>query len=51
MALGPNKEILQISVDKETKQQLKELAKKDARSISSLVNKLILDYIAAQRGQ
>lgn len=49
MALGPDKEILQITVTKETKQRLKELAAADARTVSSLVNKLILDYIVQNK--
>lgn len=45
MAIGKNKTSVLINMDKELKNKLEQLAKDDCRSLTSLINKILTDYI------
>ena len=45
MAIGKDKTGVLVNMNRETKAQLEELAKKDGRSMTNLINKILLDYI------
>ena len=45
MAIGKDKTGVLINMNKETKAKLEELAKKDGRSMTNLINKILLDYL------
>ena len=44
MAVGKNKTGVLVNLDKELKTKLEQLAKKDCRSLTSLINKILTDY-------
>ncbi len=48
MALAKDKKAIAVTVTKADHDKLKILADKDSRSISSLVNKIIKDYLQSQ---
>lgn len=45
MAIGKDKTGVLVNMNRETKAKLEELAKKDGRSMTNLINKILLDYI------
>ena len=45
MAVGKDKTGVLINMDKELKSKLEQLAKKDGRSLTNLINKILFDYI------
>lgn len=45
MAIGKDKIGVLVNMNKETKAKLEELAKKDGRSMTNLINKILLDYL------
>ena len=45
MAIGKDKTGVLVNMSRETKAKLEELAKKDGRSMTNLINKILLDYI------
>ena len=45
MAIGKDKTGVLVNMSRETKSKLEELAKKDGRSMTNLINKILLDYI------
>lgn len=44
MAVGKDKIGVLVNMDKELKARLEELAKKDGRSLTNLINKILSDY-------
>ena len=44
MAVGKDKTGVLVNMDKELKTKLEQLAKKDCRSLTSLINKILTDY-------
>ena len=45
MAIGENKTRTNITFPKELKTKLEELAQKDGRSLTNLINKILTDYV------
>ena len=45
MAVGKDKVGVLVNMDKELKAKLEQLAKKDCRSLTSFINKILTDYI------
>lgn len=45
MAIGKDKTGVLINMNKELKSKLEELAKKDGRSLTNLINKILTEYI------
>ena len=45
MAIGKDKTGVLVNMSKETKAKLEELAKKDGRSMTNLINKILSDYL------
>ena len=45
MAVGKDKIGVLVNMDKELKARLEELAKKDGRSLTNLINKILSDYV------
>ena len=45
MAVGKDKTGVLVNMDKELKTKLEQLAKKDCRSLTSLINKILIDYV------
>jgi predicted DNA-binding protein len=45
MAISKDKTGVLINMSRETKAKLEELAKKDGRSMTNLINKILLDYL------
>ena len=45
MAIGKDTTGVLVNMSKETKAKLEELAKKDGRSMTNLINKILSDYI------
>ena len=48
--IAPNKTRTNITIEKELKSQLEELAKQDGRSFNSLVIKVLSDYVKDNSG-
>ena len=44
MAVGKDKTGVLVNMDKELKTKLEQLAKKDCRSLTNLINKILTDY-------
>ena len=45
MAIGKDKTGVLVNISRETKAKLEELAKKDGRSMTNLINKILSDYL------
>ena len=45
MAVGKDKTGVLVNMDKELKSKLEQLAKDDCRSLTSLINKILTDYV------
>lgn len=45
MAVGKDKVGVLVNMDKELKSKLEQLAKKDGRSLTNLINKILTDYV------
>ena len=45
MTIGKDKTGVLVNMNKKTKAKLEELAKKDGRSVTNLINKVLLDYL------
>ena len=45
MAISKDKTGVLVNMSKETKAKLEELAKKDGRSMTNLINKILSDYL------
>lgn len=45
MAIGKDKTSVLVNMSRETKAKLEELAKKDGRSMTNLINKILSDYL------
>lgn len=45
MAVGKDKVGVLVNMDKELKAKLESLAKKDGRSLTNLINKILADYV------
>ena len=45
MSVGKDKTGVLVNMDKELKVKLKKLAKKDGRSLTNLINKILSDYV------
>ena len=45
MAIGKDKTGVLINMDKELKSKLEQLAKRDGRSLTNLINKILSDYV------
>ena len=45
MAIGKDKTGVLVNMDKELKAKLEQLAKEDCRSLTSLINKILTDYV------
>lgn len=45
MAVGKDKIGVLVNMDKELKTKLEEFAKKDGRSLTNLINKILSDYV------
>ena len=45
MAIGKDKTGVLVNMSRETKSKLEELAKKDGRSMTNLINKILSDYL------
>lgn len=45
MAIGKDKTGVLVNMSREAKAKLEELAKKDGRSMTNLINKILLDYL------
>ena len=45
MAVGKDKVGVLVNMDKELKSKLEQLAKKDGRSLTSFINKILTDYV------
>lgn len=48
MAVGKDKTGVLINMNKETKAKLEDLAKKDGRSLTNLINKILTEYLESQ---
>ena len=48
MAVGKDKTGVLVNMDKELKTKLEQLAKKDCRSLTSLINKILTEYLERQ---
>ena len=49
MAVGKDKTGVLVNMNKDMKAKLKELAKKDGRSLTNLINKILTEYIETQK--
>lgn len=49
MAVGKDKTGVLVNMDKELKTKLEELAKKDGRSLTNLINKILTEYVESQK--
>ena len=45
MSVGKDKTGVLVNMDKELKVKLEKLAKKDGRSLTNLINKILSDYV------
>lgn len=45
MAVGKDKTGVLVNMDKDLKAKLEEIAKKDGRSLTNLINKILTDYV------
>ena len=45
MAVNKDKTGVLVNMDKELKAKLEEIAKKDGRSLTNLINKILSDYV------
>ena len=45
MAIGKDKIGVLVNMDKELKAKLEQLAKEDCRSLTSFINKILIDYV------
>ena len=45
MAVGKDKTGVLVNMDKELKSKLEQLSKKDGRSVTNLINKILSDYV------
>ena len=45
MSVGKDKTGVLVNMDKELKVKLEQLAKKDGRSLTNLINKILSDYV------
>ena len=45
IAIGKDKTGVLVNMNRETKAKLEELAKKDGRSMTNLINKILSDYL------
>ena len=45
MAVGKDKTGVLVNMNKEMKAKLEELAKKDGRSLTNLINKILTEYV------
>ena len=45
MSVGKDKTGVLVNIDKELKIKLEQLAKKDGRSLTNLINKILSDYV------
>ena len=45
MAIGKDKTGVLVNMDKDLKSKLEQLAKKDGRSLTNLINKILSDYV------
>ena len=45
MAIGKDKTGVLVNMDKELKAKLEHLAKEDCRSLTSFINKILIDYV------
>ena len=45
MAVGKDKTGVLVNMDKELKSKLEQLAKDDCRSLTSIINKILTDYV------
>ena len=45
MSVGKDKVGVLVNMDKELKSKLEQLAKEDGRSLTNLINKLLLNYV------
>lgn len=45
MSVGKDKTGVLVNMDKELKSKLEKLAKKDGRSLTNLINKILSDYV------
>ena len=48
MAVGKDKTGVLVNMNKEMKAKLEELAKKDGRSLTNLINKILTEYLERQ---
>ena len=48
MAVGNDKTGILVNMNKEMKAKLEELAKKDGRSLTNLINKILTEYLERQ---
>lgn len=49
MAVGKDKTGVLVNMNKDMKAELEELAKKDGRSLTNLINKILAEYIESQK--
>ena len=49
MAIGKDKTGVLVNMSRETKAKLEELAKKDGRSLTNLINKILTEYVESQK--
>ena len=45
MAVGKDQTGVLVNMDKELKSKLEQLAKEDCRSLTSFINKILIDYV------
>ena len=49
MAIGKDKTGVLVNMNKDMKAKLEELAKKDGRSLTNLINKILTEYVESQK--
>lgn len=49
MAVGKDKTGVLVNMNKDMKAKLEELAKKDGRSLTNLINKILTEYLESQK--
>lgn len=49
MAVGKDKTGVLVNMNKDMKAKLEELAKKDGRSLTNLINKILTEYVESQK--
>ena len=49
MAIGEDKTGVLVNMNKDMKAKLEELAKKDERSLTNLINKILTEYVESQK--